>query len=250
MLLAKRSISAAINTFFICMYFLWWSQKHVSQRLMVAVMLAEMSFDDLESMGSEASLLLQPIEVLHELSMLSKSSSSVDARHGLKQCEMSGVALRLLMEEFSRQRCAKLVAVSYQSNATPDVTVETLVSSGAYSHSTQRVVEQFCSLAVQVSSIKRHGPTWLQRTNRVCIALRIISGLSTIFIRGCLATVVSTLLCTPWFVHSDRIVGILLFHSNVLSLFRRVRFRLRRVRLGCVVQLQGRGHSCFLGALL
>ena len=32
-------------------------------------------------------------------------------------------------------------------------------------HSTQRVVEQFCSLAVLVSSIERHGPTWLQDTS-------------------------------------------------------------------------------------
>ena len=34
---------------------------------MVAVILVEVSFEDLESMGSGASLLLQPSERLHEL---------------------------------------------------------------------------------------------------------------------------------------------------------------------------------------
>ena len=43
--------------------------------LMVVVIWAQSSFDDLESMGSGASLPLQPSERLHELPMLSKSFS-------------------------------------------------------------------------------------------------------------------------------------------------------------------------------
>ena len=46
----------------------------------------------------------------------------------LKLCEMSCVVLRLLMEEFLLSRCAESVAVSYQSDAVPDVNVETLDS--------------------------------------------------------------------------------------------------------------------------
>ena len=56
-----------------------------AQGLMVAIMIAEMSFDDLESMGSGASLPLQPSERLHELSMPSKSFTSVRARHALQK---------------------------------------------------------------------------------------------------------------------------------------------------------------------
>ena len=45
------------------------------------------------------------------------------------------------------------------------------------------MVEQFCSLALHVSSIKRHGPTGLQHTHNVsALGLRIICGLSTTFI--------------------------------------------------------------------
>ena len=40
----------------------------------------------------------------------------------------------------------------------------------------------FLTLVLLVLSIKRHGPSWLQHTNRPCIALRIICGLSTVFI--------------------------------------------------------------------
>ena len=75
-----------------------------------------MSFDDLESSGSEASLLLQPSERLHELSMFSKSFSSVDAPHALKLDEMNCIVLWLRVEEFLRQSCAEPVAVSYQSD--------------------------------------------------------------------------------------------------------------------------------------
>ena len=41
---------------------------------------------------------------------------------------MSCVVLRLRVEEFLRQRCAESVVVSYQSDATHQITVETLVS--------------------------------------------------------------------------------------------------------------------------
>ena len=85
----------------------------------------------------------------------------------------------------------------------PEVIVHTLVSSlqGAVfvsknanhasiiwsvsSHSTNGMVEQFCSLALHVSSIPRRGPTWLQHTKRFCIALPIICQLSTTFIHDC-----------------------------------------------------------------
>ena len=76
--------------------------------------------------------------------------------------------------------------MSYPSDATPEVTVETPVSllqgrrvgqqnvnnaSIFWSvpwHSTQRMVEQFSRLALHVSSIKRHDSTWLQHTKRSC----------------------------------------------------------------------------------
>ena len=54
----------------------------------VEVILADMSFDDLESMGSGPSLPLQTSARLHELSMPSKSFSSEDAPHALKLGEM------------------------------------------------------------------------------------------------------------------------------------------------------------------
>ena len=54
-----------------------------------------------------------------------------------------------------------------------------------HSRSTQRVVEQFRSRALYVSSIKRFGPTSPQHTNLFCIALRIICGPSTTFIHDC-----------------------------------------------------------------
>ena len=52
-------------------------QSYVAQGLLVECSLAEMSFDDLESMGSGVSLLLQPSDKMYELSMLSKSFSSI-----------------------------------------------------------------------------------------------------------------------------------------------------------------------------
>ena len=69
---------------------------------MVAFIVAGMSFEDLESIGSGASLL-------------------VDAGHALTLCEMS--ALKSL--------CRSVVQglSSYQADATPEVFVETLVSS-------------------------------------------------------------------------------------------------------------------------
>ena len=60
-------------------------------------------------------------------SMLSKFFL-LDARHALKLFEMSCVVLAVRTEGFLRQRCAELVAVSYQFDATAEVTVETLVS--------------------------------------------------------------------------------------------------------------------------
>ena len=62
---------------------------------MLAVILLTCRSILFDSMGSGASLPLQPSERLHELSSHSKSFSSVDARHALKLCEMSYVLLRL-----------------------------------------------------------------------------------------------------------------------------------------------------------
>ena len=84
--------------------------------LLVKFIFLVMSCDDLESMCSVVSLLLQPSRRLHELPLPSKSFSSIDARHALKLCEMSCVVLRERMEGFFfRQSCAELVAVSYQA---------------------------------------------------------------------------------------------------------------------------------------
>ena len=92
----------------------------------------------------------------------------------------------------------------------------------------------FCWLAVHVSSIKRHENTWLQHTNRLCIALRIICGLSTTFIHDSakqlpdisLALGVSTLLCIHGVCmhtvlsNNDVFSKLVLFcHPNFLSSF-------------------------------
>ena len=58
---------------------MWWTQSYVALCLLVECMLAEKSFDDLESMGFRGLIALQPGKRLHELSMPSKSSSSIDA---------------------------------------------------------------------------------------------------------------------------------------------------------------------------
>ena len=89
----------------------------------------EMSCDDLESMCSGVSLLLQPSGRLHELSLLSKSFSSIDARHALKLCEMSCVVMRVRVEVFFFGSVVQSLSQCHsQSDATPEVTVETLVS--------------------------------------------------------------------------------------------------------------------------
>ena len=62
-------------------------------------------------------------ERLHELSMLSISSSLMDARHALKLCEMSRVVLRVRMEVFFF-----LAALCRDCRSVISITVETLVS--------------------------------------------------------------------------------------------------------------------------
>ena len=89
-------------------------------------MLAERSFDDLESMGLGHSLPCSPTKSCTNCQS-PRSSSSADARRALWFCDMSCVALRLRMAEFVRQRCAEPVASSYQPEAAPE-TLETLVS--------------------------------------------------------------------------------------------------------------------------
>ena len=121
----------------------------------VKVMLVEKSFGDFESMGSGISSRLQPSERLHEFSLHSESFSSVDVRYALKLCMMSCVVLRLRTEEFFAAALCRACAMSHQSDATPDVAVETsgrrLLRRGrrprecllsVHSRSTRRVVEQ------------------------------------------------------------------------------------------------------------
>ena len=184
-------------------------------------MLAQMPFDDLESMGSGVSLPLQPSERLNELSILPKSFSYIDARDALKLCEMSCVGLRVRMEGFLRQRCAELVAVSYQSDATPGVTVETLVSllQGRRVRQQKRqpckyLLEPlfavdtkdgptvvFPFFAPHVSLIKRHGPTWLLHTRRSCIP-----SLSVADVQTCRICVLTAHCSQPMQIWASRII--------------------------------------------
>ena len=127
-----------------------WLQSYVAQGLIVAVNLAEMSFGDLEFIGSGASVLLQPSERLHELSMPSRSFASVDARHDVKLCEMRCVGgnvfdrltvhvLFLLREEtFSPDTCTAGVAprVDELALAMPSC-VQLLIKLGATTPSSQ-----------------------------------------------------------------------------------------------------------------
>ena len=125
---------------------------------------------------------------------LRKSFSSVDARHTLKLCEMSRVVLRLLMGEFLQQRRAEPVAVSYQSDAIPEVTVETLVSllQGRrvlwQSHRQCKYLPRafdrvrhegwsnnFVRLPCTYHRKKRHGPTCLLHAIRSCIPSRSVT---------------------------------------------------------------------------
>ena len=140
---------------------------------MVEVILAEMSFDAVESIRSGVSLTLQLSERLHELSMPSKSCSSVDARHAL--CEMSCVVLRHTSPMFFPRSlwtlwfrcCTAAVFVSNNAN-------HTSIFWSVYSHPTQTMVEHLYPFCV--------APAWLLHTTRSCIALHIICELSTTFI--------------------------------------------------------------------
>ena len=71
-------------------------------------------------------------------------------------------------------RCCRAVFVSKNVNPA-------MVSLSVYSHSTQRVVEQSCLLALHISSTRTSWTPRLQHTNRFHAALRIICGLSTNF---------------------------------------------------------------------
>ena len=107
---------------------------------------------------------------------------------------MSCVVLRLLVEEFLRQRCAEPVAVSYQFDATHEVTVETLVSllqgrrvlcrgrrpceyilERLFSLDAKGRRTVFVQLPLHVSSMKRHGPTWLLHTRRSSVRSRAVA---------------------------------------------------------------------------
>ena len=116
---------------------------------------------------------------------------------------------------YSRRHCGDTGFVGAGPRCSSADTSTMQVSSGAFvRNSTQMVVEQFCSLAVHASSIKRHGPTGLQHIIRFCIALRIICGRSTTFIHdGAKQLPISVWqlvwqcsFCTPWPAHAERIV--------------------------------------------
>ena len=194
---------------------MWWTQSFVAQGLLVGCILAELSFDDLESMGSGVSLLLQPSERLHELSMHSKSFSSVvDVPLG------NVVRSVVLFCGCAWLSCAELVAVSYQSvlflrllwtlwlrycRAAMFVskTSTVQVSLGAF----RRIQHQgwsnkFFRFALHVSPMKRHGPLWLHHTKRSSIPSRSVADYP--LVHDCaqplpisvLAIGVSTSLCT------------------------------------------------------
>ena len=181
---------------FVCL-FVWWTQSYVAQ-----ICWSKSFWLKCRSMiwNPWVPLLLQPSERLHELSLPSNKFFAIDARHALKLYEMSCVVLWVRMDEFQAAAlcrfCRSVTSVRYcrghcgefgfvvagpPRSAARTSTVR--VSSGTFIRVPhERVVEQFCSLALHVSSIKRHGPTWLQRTKRSCIARHIICELYTTFI--------------------------------------------------------------------
>ena len=125
-------------------------------------------------------------ERLHELSMPSISSSSMDDRHALKLCEMSRVVLRVRMEVFFGSVVQRLsqchidhcgnfgFVVAGAAFCGEDVERASTLWS-VYSRSARGVVKHFCSFALHVSSIKMHGSTWLQHTERSCIPYRSVA---------------------------------------------------------------------------
>ena len=188
---------------------------------LVAVILADRSFDYLESNGFKSLIAF-----------------------ALKLCERRCAVLRLRMEEFVRQRCGRacrsvtpvrchsrgrcgyfgfVVAGPPRSSAK---TSTMHVSSTVFIRIQHKEwSDSFFSLAVHVSSVKRFGPTWLRHTNRFSTALRIICGLSTTFIRD-FAQQLPVPVCNwcvnpcsyPWFVHAVRTVKFFTTsHPNFLS---------------------------------
>ena len=154
----------------------------VSQSLVVAVLLAEMSIDDLEPMAQVSLLSLQPSERLHELSVPSQSFSSVGARHAIKLCEgelrCSAAAHGRVFAAALCKACPRVTPVRCYSRGHggdwfrccraaeffgEDVDRASVFQSGC-ARSTRRVVEQFCSLALHVSSMKTACTPWLQHT--------------------------------------------------------------------------------------